>query len=97
MGLREVLGHQVARSLVDLLLLADDADASAATRGSWLHDVHVFEVVHFTLVHPPLVILWEYVGWRADLEVLAVPPSLALGVSPEITLVSDVPGASEMV
>mmetsp|Transcript_13126 Transcript_13126/g.20386 ORF Transcript_13126/g.20386 Transcript_13126/m.20386 type:complete len:204 (+) Transcript_13126:1015-1626(+) len=97
MRLGQVLLHQVAGSFVDRLLLANDADASSAGAARRFQNVHIFEVAHLSVVIPPLEIFREKIRRRADLEVLPVTAALSLDISPEVTLVSNVPSTSEVI
>ena len=82
MWLRDVLRHKISRPLRHILLTADDTDATTATARCGLHDIHILEVIVFTLLHPAFVILWEEVCWWTYLEVFTMPSSLPLGVPP---------------
>lgn len=97
MGVSQVFGHQVAIPLVYLVLLSDDFDSSSAWRGSWLQNVHVFKVVHFSVIHPPFVILWENVGCRCNFEVPTMFPPLLLHITPHVGFRTKTPGIWEMV
>lgn len=97
MGVRKVLGHQVSIPLVDYVLLAYDLDASSATGGGRLQDVHVLEVVHLSVIHPPLVVLWEDVRCRRDLVFFAVLSPLLLHISPHVGFGPQTPGVWEVV
>ncbi len=96
-GLGDVLRHEEAAALGDQVLLADDLDAPAAAGACGFEDVHVFEVVHFSVVAEALVVLGENVGERAQLEVLPVLPPLLLHVAPQVGLAADAPGSGEVV
>ena len=97
MGFREVLGDQVALALVDGVLLADDLDAPPATSSSGLENVHVFKIIHLTVVDPALVVLRENVSGRTQLELFAVLPPLFLHIPPQVGLATHGPRASKMV
>lgn len=86
MRIGEILGHQVAISLVDCVFLANDLDSSSTTRGCRLQNVHVLKIIHLSVIHPPLVILWEDVSWRSDLIVFAMLSPLLLHISPHVSL-----------
>jgi hypothetical protein len=86
MRVREVLGNQIAISLVDGVFLADNLDSPSATRRGWLQDVHVFEVVHFSIIHPPFVVFWEDVSCRGYLIVFSMLTPLLLDISPHVCL-----------
>ena len=69
-GIADVLGDHIAWLPLDFLLLADDLDATSATGGAWLHDVHVLVVVIFS-VHDELpVVVWEEVSLWAEVILL---------------------------
>lgn len=78
----EVLGDQVALALIDSIFLPNDLDASSTTCCSWLQNIHVLEIIHLTVIHPTLVVLWENISWRAQLELFAVFPPLLLHIPP---------------
>jgi len=46
---------------------------------------------------PPFVVFWKEIGRWAYLEVLAISPPLPLSVSPEISLMTDVPSSGEVI
>ena len=97
MRFRHVLGYEVAWALVYLLFLTYNPDTSSTTGTCWFHDVHVLVITHLSFIAPTLVVFWEQVSRRADLEVFSVPSPLALHVSPEVTFVTNVPGTSKMI
>jgi len=80
-----------------MLLLPDYFDASAATRGSWLHDVHVLEALHLPLIYPPFVIFREYVRGRCNVILLAVSPLHLENISPEVIFPTKMPCTGEMI
>ena len=69
-------------------LFANQLDASAAGRGLGLHDVQVFESLHFSVVAPPFVIFWENVSFGADVVVLAMRSLHSENISPKVVFSS---------
>ena len=97
MGFAQVFGNKIALLLRNLILLADDFDAPAATSSSWFQNVHVLKVIHFAIILKSFIILRKYVGQRTNFEVFAVLSSLLLDVSPEIGFGAESPGTSKVV
>ena len=56
MRITDILGHYVAWLALDLLLLANNLDASTTRGGTCLHDVHVL-VVFSLSIHAELAIV----------------------------------------
>jgi len=96
-GLTQILGDQVATSFVNILLFANDFDASSTTGSGRLHNVHVLVPLYFSLSTPPFVVLRENVCGGADVVVLAVVPLHAENVSPQVVLSAKLPAPREMV
>ena len=97
MWLGQVLGDQVACTLIYVIFLADDLDAPATAGASRLEDIHIFKVIHLPLVNPSLIVLREDVGRRAQFKVFTVLPPLSLNVTPEVRFGADLPGSGEVV
>ena len=95
--LADIFWHHVATSLLDLLRFTHNSDTSAATGCAWLHYVHVFEVAHFSVDQPSLVVLWEYVGRWADVKRLAMKTFHTLHIPPHVVLPSNCPWASKVI
>ena len=81
---RDVLGDQVACSLWDGVFATYDLDSLSTTCAGWLEDVHVFEIIHFSIIYPSFVVLRENICYWANLEIFPVFSSLLLYISPKI-------------
>jgi hypothetical protein len=94
-----ILLNQVAASLFvfDLVLLTNDLYSSAAACSSWLQNVHVFVVVHLSVVDPSFVVLWQDVSGGTDVELFALLSPLSLNVSPQVCLAAEPPRSDEVV
>ena len=97
MRFTDVFGDDVAIPLVNSLLASDDADSFSTACGIGLHDIHVFVLASFSIVHPALVIFGKDVSGRGDVEGFAVKPPQSLNISPHAVLPSDGPWACEVV
>lgn len=62
--------------------LSDDFDASTATAGTGLHDVHVLVIIEFPVDAPPFVVFGEEVGLGANVKFRAVGPPHSENIPP---------------
>lgn len=97
MRLTHVFGDNIVVAFRDILFAADYTDTFTATRSIRLHDVHVFVVADLSIAVPPLVVFWEDVGGRCDVEGLAMETAHALDVPPHKIFSADRPGAGEVI
>ena len=97
MGFAQVLRDKVALSFRYGVLLTNDLDASAATCSGGFQNIHVFEVIHLTVVLESLVVFREDVSQRADFEVFAMLSSLLLDIPPQVGLGSETPRTGKVV
>ena len=97
MRLRHVLAEDVTAALLQLLRLADHADAPPAGRRCWLHDIQVLELSSFPVNSPPLVIFREDVGLRTNIKGLPMQAPHALDVPPHVVLAAEGPRPGEVV
>ena len=72
MRLADVLGNDDSASLVDLLFFADHPDSFTTARRNWFQNIHIFEVVNFSIYTPSLVVFGHDVGGRANVESFTV-------------------------
>ena len=84
-------------ALVNCLFLANDSDSFTATRCIWFHYVHVLKIARLTVNYPALVVLWEDVSRRRDIECFPVQTTHPLHISPHIVFPADGPRACKMI
>ena len=84
-------------TLVDILFLADDSDTFSTTCSNRLHNVHILEVVYFSVNAPALIVFWHDVSGWTDIESFAVKTPHALYISPHIVFSTDCPRACKVV
>lgn len=77
--------------------LANDLDTSTTAGGSRFHNVHVFVALHFPLILPPLVILWEYISGRRYIILLPMRSLHFEDIPPQIVLTSQMPSPREVI
>ena len=92
-----VLRHNIAAPLAHLLLFSDNTNPFATTCRNWLHNVHVFEIAHFTINLPSFVIFGENVRRRTNVEGFAVETSHSLHITPHVIFAANWPTARKMV
>ena len=97
MRIRKVLGDKIATPLVNLVFLPYNLDSPSTTGGRRLQNIHVFEIVHLSVVHPPLVVLRENVCCRSYFEIPSVLPPLFLHISPHVGFRAKTPSIWEMI
>lgn len=94
---RHVLRHDIPTSFANLLLFANNADSFATTCRYRLHNVHIFEISHFTINLPSFVIFGENVRSRTNVEGLPVETPHSLHITPHVIFAADWPTACKMV
>ena len=72
MWLVKVFLADIPISFSDSSLFAHDSDSFATARACWLYDVKDLLILIISVSFKFLVILREYVGFRADIELLPV-------------------------
>ena len=82
--LAHIFRYDIATSFLYLLVLANHTDASTATGRTRFHDVHVLEVVDFSIDLPPLVILREDISGRTDIKSFAMKTFHPLDIAPHV-------------
>ena len=92
-----ILLHQVPTPLINLRLFPYYLYSLTTRCRTWLHYVHVLEVLYFSVIVPPFEVLWEYVGGRSYVELLPVLPFHSEDVSSQVVLPAQVPSPREVV
>ena len=97
MRFREVFTNKVAWALGHILLFANNSNSTPTAGCRWFHNIHVLVTAGLSFLIPPFVVFRKQISWWTNLEVLTMSPPLSLGISPEIALMSDVPGTCKVV
>ena len=91
MGLANILRDYDTISFVDLLLLSYDSDSFTTTGSHRFQNVHVFEVVYFSVDGPSFVVLGHDVGRWTDIKSFTVETSHPLNIPPHVVFAADRP------
>lgn len=57
----------------------------------------MLKVRHFSVIQPPLVVIWQNIRGWTDVKVFALLSTLALTVAPEIGLAAKTPGTYKVI
>ena len=66
MWIRYILRDNVSRLSLHFLLLSHDLNTSSTTRGTWLHDIHVFVIITFSVHDEFSIVIREQVCLGAE-------------------------------
>jgi hypothetical protein len=97
MGLGHVLRDKIAVPFAHIIFLAHDSNALPTTHISWLHDVEVLEVTHFSFLLPPLIVFWENICLGAYLKFFPMSAALSVNIPPHVSFAAQTPSSREMV
>lgn len=97
MWLVQVFTDNGATAFLDFLLLANNFNTSSTRTGSRFHNIHILEIAHLPVNHPPFIILRENICPRCNIKCFAMQSSHSQNVSPHQVFTPNTPGSSKMV
>ena len=98
MWISNIFGNQITLLFIPYFFFFPyDLDTSTTTCRCWFQDIHIFKVVHFSIIYPSFIIFWQDICNWTYFKVFTMLSPLLLDISPQICFTSNLPCTCKMI